>query len=450
MPSRYRAVADGIQAPSELGFSGNVSVRPLYYESGFGFVPGVGDSSDYFPLSLFTTQQSVVADTLINTAATWVDALEYAHSSRRGASPYDEQTAVHTITQGYFQPYSISNCILDSITAEDDLRPVSVPLCAAASYDPVPDHLQSLTHVINGVPVIDYPPLKRAELLNIDGSSSDYRTTWFELPSSIFNISGLGAAIVLPKQYSNSTDSPEIVVCNLNAGWGSSSINTTWDASGLSATSSLVALKADVPSIPPLSPPLPPDILNSRYRNTIDTAAFFLIPEYPQETIHIQKEWAEYLNPRISNMNTTVIDYLMKVLTGNKPAQYPDILAQYALGALLTNGLARVGADYQFQGDPRLTQGPNGVPVLDGTFWLSGKSDFFTVNQQEAESRNWTKLRVDSTIQGYAYNTRGSGAKTAIFFLLTYCAMALAYTVYAGLSGTSRVHLPFYPLTAHH
>ena len=44
-------------------------------------------------------------------------------------------------------------------------------------------------------------------------------------------------------------------------------------------------------------------------------------------------------------------------------------------------------------------------------------------------------LRVDSTIEGYAYNTRGASPRIAIAFLLTYCAVALAHLLYAGITG---------------
>ena len=139
----------------------------------------------------------------------------------------------------------------------------------------------------------------------------------------------------------------------------------------------------------------------------------------------------------------------MKASTRNRTVKRPEILAEYTLGALLTNGLARIGGDYQFQGDPRIAQDQDGSSELDGTFWLSGKGDFFTVNEEEAESENWVKLLVDFTIQGYAYNTRGTGPKTAIAFLLTYCALALAHAIYTGISGASTLLVPLPILTIH-
>ena len=162
-----------------------------------------------------------------------------AQSTSHGVNPLDDQTAVHTIRQDYYQPYSSTTCIRDSVIAQNDTRPISVPLIAPIEYNPVPDYLQNLTHTVDAIPVIDNPHIKRAQLLDVEGSDSEHRTKWFELPSNYFNVSGLGAAIVLPKQYSNTSNNVEIVVCNLNAGWGPGSINTSY-TTGLSATSGLM------------------------------------------------------------------------------------------------------------------------------------------------------------------------------------------------------------------
>ena len=436
IPSGYLSISDGDLSPAAIEFSGNSSLRSFYGASMNTNTPGQGNSSEGFEVAAYTIQQSVIADTLINVAATWVSAMDAVRSLSHGVSPIDDQAAVHVIRQDYYQPYSATNCVRDSISTQNDTRPLSVPLIAPIAYNPVPKHLQNLTHTLNGVPVIEFPPLIRAQLLDIEGSDLDYRIKWFELPSYYFNVSGLGAAIVLPKQYSGATNRVETVVCNLNAGWGPSSINTSYSALGLSATSSLMEVKKSqtAPNLP-IAPSDGPVTALGQHMNIVDVAVSYLLPLFPQTTIYIRKEWAEYLNPRIPNLNSTVIDYMMKANTRNGTTKRPEVLSQYIMGALLTNGLARSGADYQFQGYPHLTQGSDGIPELDGNFWLSGKGDFFIVDTDEAERQNWTKLRVDSTIQGYAYNTRGSGPKTAIAFLLMYCTMALAYTAYTGISG---------------
>ena len=43
------------------------------------------------------------------------------------------------------------------------------------------------------------------------------------------------------------------------------------------------------------------------------------------------------------------------------------------------------------------------------------------------KSKNWVKVRVCSTIDGFAYNTAGATRKIAISILLTYCLFTLAH-----------------------
>ena len=167
-----------------------------------------------------------------------------------------------------------------------------------------------------------------------------------------------------------------------------------------------------------------------------DLSLVYYLPFFPTATIEITRDWDIYLDPQIPSLNTTVIDYMLKLYTGNTPKARIQVLIQQVLAGLLTNGLARIGSEYQFQGTPRLKAGPNNSTEFDGTFWLSGKGDFFTVDPEE--SKDWLKLRVDSVIEGYAYNTKDAGPMAAIAFLLAYCLVALIYTLYTGISGKQR------------
>lgn len=106
---------------------------------------------------------------------------------------------------------------------------------------------------------------------------------------------------------------------------------------------------------------------------------------------------------------------------------------QYVLAGLLANGLARVGFRGEFQGDIKMAKLKDGAMVPDATFWASGKGDVFTVDPDE--SKDWVKLHVETTMEGYAYNTSGPFPKLAIAFLLAYCMLALAHTFYSVISG---------------
>ena len=397
-----------------------------------------GDTSNASLAFSATTQQSAIADALINTAAIWADALNVVESIGFGVSPADEQSAIHTINEAYYQPYSTAKCVIDSIVGENDTRPVSFPTVTAIQSNPVPHDLESSLHYVNGVPVLDNPFVQRAQLLDIGGPEWTHRVAWYELPSSYFNVSALGAVILLPAKYNKRLNNANqnIVVCNLIAGWGSSSINTTLASEGLSAVDSFINVdpsgwnNADLQKVPGTTA----RIFNNHYQAITDVRTSFLLPIFPQKVVSVGKDWAEYLNPQIPSLNTTVLDFMMTTFLQNGTTPQVDVVVGDILGSLLANGLARVGGDRQLQGDLKLTSGPNGTSEIDGTYWVSGKGDIFTVDPEE--SKDWVKLRVDSTIEGYAYNTRGTGPKVAIAFLLAYCALALTYTAYTGISGS--------------
>ena len=81
---------------------------------------------------------------------------------------------------------------------------------------------------------------------------------------------------------------------------------------------------------------------------------------------------------------------------------------------------------------------PDGSREFDGNYWFSGKGDIFTVDPEE--SKDWVKLRIDSTVEGYTYYIRGASPKVAISFLLAYYIIALSHVLYAGIIGKSPLH----------
>ena len=254
----------------------------------------------------------------------------------------------------------------------------------------------------------------------------------------------MGAIILLPR---NQTDwklgtsvlSQNYLACNLAAGWGASSINATSFDQAMSATSSLVNLKES------LTPQEYQQLLSQAgdknesnpidyYQEVTNRDYWYQFPLYPNIPVSMDQAWAEYLNPVVPTLNTTVIDILMKA---NIHDNDPDATAMIILSGLLANGMARLGFAGTLQGTPAMMQGPDG-PDFDGTFWLESKGNFFSIDANA--STNWTKFHVDSTVEGYAYNTHGVSPKIAIAFLLTYCVFALAHLLYAGISGKKDPH----------
>ena len=423
--------------PDAIEFTGKSALRRCQSAQLGTFNPLDPNGTNLISIEAASIQHAAVADTLVMAASAWEVAIGDALPAHgHGAPPSDEQTAAHTVVTDYYQPYAVSLCVRDMIEGRDDPRSVQFPF-SSAMYDAIPDNLKNSTSAILGVPVIEYSPLKRAQLLNYSGSESSYRAKWIDFPDSLLSAPALGAVILLPDGYTSVLNGSvqDYVVCTLQAGWGSSSINTTTVRAAATATSSLTSLDLFTQSLPSSSPDKDSRGFFNRYQVQDDVPVYYTLPLFPNKLVSIKADWPEFLNPTLGSLNTMVMDYALSTLLGKGNTSSPKWGIQPFLSALLANCLGRVGYDFQFQGSPRIANGSDGTPELDGTFWASGKGDFFTVDPDE--SKDWVKLQVDSTIEGYAYNTRGTSPKLAIAFLLTYCLLAIGYTLYSGISGKS-------------
>ena len=163
----------------------------------------------------------------------------------------------------------------------------------------------------------------------------------------------------------------------------------------------------------------------------------FDLPFYPEKPIIVTKAWANFLNPFVPALNATVIDTLIAAYRpiGELTSLGQITIAKWALAGLLANGLPSIGATSTLQGDIRTVVKSDGSSEIDGNYWFSGKGDVFVVDPEE--SKDWVKLRVDSTINGFAYSIRGAAPKVAISFLLVYCIIALSHVLYSVTSGES-------------
>ena len=122
---------------------------------------------------------------------------------------------------------------------------------------------------------------------------------------------------------------------------------------------------------------------------------------------------------------------------GNKLAYQDDATsANIILAGLLANGLSRTGFDSQLQGNLRTVFNRKlNASIPDGHFWFAGRGDMFTVDPER--SRDWVRLRVDSSVEGYAFSTQGFAPKLAVAVLLLYCFLVIMHIIYAALSGVS-------------
>lgn len=440
---RYDILSNIGSVPGSIQLTGRSSTRQYLFLT-FRFQTTKFYSAN---ASISSTQQSIIADALSSTATSWIAAviLDSTQKSHHGATFNDQQKIVHSITNDYYQPYTSTLCLLDVIEGPNDQRNIAFPISPSFYYGET-ELPSNITASVSGYPAVEFPSIKRAPLLEVPGRESDNRIKWVQLSQSPLNHASLGLIALLPKDppsvsmaIQNNTD---IVVCNIQAGWGASSINMTISRGANSGTSSVVKFDTSIRF----------ELNNStgglgRFEVTDESPIYFSQGStYPSIPIVIDVEWAEYLNPFVPSVNTTVMDFLLKSVptNGSKSAYLRRGLESIVTG-LVTNGLARSGFTSELQGNMSLTGAKtntagvsgdgneNSAQVLDGNLWVSGKRDFFTVDPEE--SKDWVKLRVDSIIQGYAYNIDGPAPKLAIAFLLTYCCLALGHCFYNGISG---------------
>ena len=135
----------------------------------------------------------------------------------------------------------------------------------------------------------------------------------------------------------------------------------------------------------------------------------------------------------VESANRSVFDLLMQeryVVQGSQSIEAFNCFAAMTLVLMVTNGLARIGYESTLQGSPKSIPG---TPFIDGNYWLSGKGNVFTVDP--VESKDWVKFHVNSTLQGYAYNTQTLPPRLAIGVMILYCIIALAHVIYSGITG---------------
>ncbi|KAL8790894.1 MAG: hypothetical protein Q9213_000319 [Squamulea squamosa] len=361
-----------------------------------------------------TTQHGAVADALSATSSLWDIALQNSDSPF-----FDQRDAVQSIVADNFQPYTLASCGADVIEDETDDRPVAFPIPPGSSPDMLKDANVKLDTMLPMF-AIEYAGLTRSEILKTPGSKSDYRMKWVELPESSFNGSSIGAVVLQPTM----NETQGILLCNVAAGWGSSSMNMSGSpavvGTGL-ASSSIYDPESTLPQATDYS------------RRIADSVITFELPLFPQRKITISSDWARYLNPQIPTMNTTVINALMSVKLVD---QEDTISANIILAGLLANGLARTGFDSRLQGEIRTAFNPSvNASIPDGNYWFSGKGQMFTVDPEA--SRDWVKLRVDSSVEGYGFGLEGFAPKLTAAVLLIYCALVVGHVCYSAISGVS-------------
>ena len=416
--------------PDWVEVTGHSSQRRL------SIAENVGHPEGYDPQPVVaTTQQSVVADVLSETGTLWLDSVSNLSTTGHG-SILQRQDAVHAINSGYYQPYTMASCANDVIRGPHDDSAVAFPLPPGVSPSLMLNQSEYNDSILDMYSFV-YPGVIKNQILGTPGSLMKTRLKWVELPQDPFNGSAIGAIILLPHSSVNRNLTQEIIVCNLGAGWGSSLMNTSSFDGGMTSTLSVVDPSSIIPKFLDSLNQSIPGVDTTSLVEVIagDSVTNYYLPSFPQKPIIVTEAWANYLNPFVPALNTTLVDVLMSTVGSPRELKSSDqtTLADWVLAGLLANGLASIGATGTLQGNIKTVVQPDGSSEMDGDYWFSGKGDMFIVDPEE--SKDWVRLRVDSTIDGYAYNIRGASPKVAISFLLTYCIITLSHVLYAEITG---------------
>ena len=426
LPQKYVQTYKLAIGTFEMELYGKTSQRQLYI--------GMNDAYDFhIDPHWATTSHVAVADALITTGALWYVGLNNITATPGRGSPLAIQSdAIHRLSGESYQPFSQGVCAADIIQDDTDTRPLAFPILYSVN-DPSETNANISLPDNFSVPAILYPGISRTEILSTAGSLSQYRLRWVELPEK-FNGSSIGAVILLPQSSSTSSFLPSlpqnILLCNLAAGWGTTTLQMHTAAGATSSVASDTTQDDAVPFSSDVDKQLPTQSENTDYM-------FSWGQGYPQRPINVTQDWAQYLNPTVKTANRSVFDIIMQqhiVLQGPESYFAIALSATNTLAAMIANGLARIGFESTLQGSPKSILSRDGTSWIDGNYWLSGKDNVFQVNPNE--SKDWVKLHVNSTVQGYAYNTESTSSRFAIAILTMYCIIAIAHLLYSGISGS--------------
>ena len=434
LDTKYLAVTRSVANPSWVEDTGQSSQRRLIVSTADRVLEGYDQEQ-----AMATTQHLLVADALTETGNLWTYSVSNTSTSGHG-SVLQRQDAVHAINSGYYQPYTRASCASDVIHSPHDDSAVAFPVSPGVDTNFMLNQTEYNDSIL-GIHSFVYAGLTKDQILSTPGSIEESRLRWVELPQDPFNGSAIGAVILLPRSVLNSTQ--ELVVCNLGAGWGSSFINTSTHDGGTTFTTSMIDPSASHFNF---------SFDKSSDFQTLDSEAeriaqeniiHYDLPFFPEKPVIVTEDWANYLNPSVPASNSTVIDILMSTFSpaAEMSSAHQIATAKWILAGLLANGLASIGATAKLQGDIKTIVKPDGSSQWDGDYWFSGKGDVFIVDPEE--SKDWVKLHVDTTVNGYAYNIRGTSPKVAVAFLLAYCIIALSHIVYAGSSGKFSLSLSY-------
>ena len=238
---------------------------------------------------------------------------------------------VFDIDSQYFQPYSVANCLADTIESPGDQSPLRFPglLPTSSGYD---------INAFNQSELLALPGSRKGSWFDTPGNNSEFRLSWISVPPNIFSGSTIGAILYHPREAANQIIQ-KVTACTFGAGWGTSALHSDFvDLSGFVST---------VAGVPDSFQTLETNVLGTRQGVPYYTLGGDYV--YPQKRTSISPEWAELLNPIVlsDRGNTSLINEYIAAVSMDTG----DLMVSNILSVMLITGLSRIGADLTSEGN---------------------------------------------------------------------------------------------------
>ncbi|KAI9787920.1 MAG: hypothetical protein M1835_002597 [Candelina submexicana] len=341
-----------------------------------------------------TTQHSVMADAVADTAKFWL----YAALNIKQIEAFRFRKDA-TFTVDAYQPVTHVRCNAQTWSNNTSYLPV-FPVLSYQNGDMFPQRSYS----DNGVAqlFVQQSALKQ----------SGPQLHWLELPMSTFGNSSIGAMILLPQD----TSGISLLMCNIDARWSANKIQSFRD----------------------------------NIKVVTGTSNAWLDPStYSASWPHIavSPDWARYLNPLISGSNTTTVFQNLAAVAGLSEGTNPaPLIAESILSIMMTNGLSRINYSRALVG--LLTGSSDNSSSFS---WKCSKwcnemlpSKYFSFGRggtaftlPEDITGPTARFTMEASVKGYAYSSRGTPAKVAIGLMILYCIVAILHYIYLCMTGIS-------------
>ena len=388
-------LTDRATMPESLQINSPESVRHMYTRQTTGLYP--------FLETIATTQMSSLADSLAEVGRLWnIAAAELSSVSPRQPRKFMYRQDVTYSLHDVHQPMAATMCFVHGNSPQlletlKTAKTVEVPIARSRCQD---EHL--------GAPYSIQPEQSELIAKYVEQTADFPALQFMELPRELFGNNTIGALIILPPSWPNG---PNLLTCAVDAHWSPVTMQSTRNAMKIVTGT-------------------PTDWLN---RTDCHKS---------QRTVNVTAEWAQYLNPNITDTGRTVFETLvegagMQELGRTSDTKYIKAIAETILTTMVTSGLSLTASSAKIQG--QLKSCPNDecheicglwcldiMPKLNHAFGYGG--NIYNVSGLPDPS-HLSKFTVQVDIKGYAYNKRGATMVLSCVMLIIYCSLASVHIV---------------------